>query len=89
MTLQQLQQFKQWHLNHHGRSVELAVCDLVLGAWIGGWALLAELIVIGELWLLPISLGLTLAPMLYVALRRRLHRQGRLRCDWLAAVQNR
>jgi hypothetical protein len=29
---------------------------------------------------------LFMAPSLYVALRRRLHKSGRLRCDWLSSL---
>ncbi|MFM2053384.1 MAG: hypothetical protein RL456_1421 [Pseudomonadota bacterium] len=88
MTLQQLQHFKRWHVcHHHGHTVELAVCDLVLGAWVAGWALLLTLLALDALWLMPLSLGLTLAPSIYVRARRSLHRRGRLRCDWLEAVR--
>ncbi len=37
-------------------------------------------------WGLCLSL-LLLLPRLYVRLRRRLHRRGRLRCDWLTSAQ--
>jgi len=32
---------------------------------------------------------LFMAPSFYVALRRRLHRAGRLRCDWLDSLNRR
>ncbi|MBC7729703.1 MAG: hypothetical protein H7242_19260, partial [Microbacteriaceae bacterium] len=34
-----------------------------------------------------LCLPLLLLPGLYVRLRRRLHRRGRLRCDWLTSLQ--
>ena len=90
MTLQQLQHMKQWHRSHpQGRGLEAALCDLVLCAWVGGWILLLALAVLGEFRLMPVSLLLTLAPTIYLELRRALHEQGHLRCDWLDALTER
>jgi hypothetical protein len=45
------------------------------------------LAVVGAWALLPLSLALTQLPASYHRLRERLHHRGRLRCDWLCAVQ--
>ena len=90
MTLQQLQHMKQWHRSHpQGRGMEATLCDLVLCAWVAGWILLLVLAVLGEFSRMPVSLLLTLAPTIYLELRRVLHDGGHLRCDWLAAVNGR
>lgn len=87
MTLEQLHSLKRWHLSHaEGHRVELALCNLMLGAWLVGWMLLLPLAALGAWTLLPLSLLLTQLPMSYHRLRERLHRRGRLRCDWLCAV---
>ncbi|MEY8875023.1 MAG: hypothetical protein AB9M60_00825 [Leptothrix sp. (in: b-proteobacteria)] len=88
MTLRQLHVFKQWHLSHHHRhALELAICDAVLALWLTGWVLLPLMTLLGEWPWLPGSLLLTLVPAGYLGLRHRLHRAGRLRCDWLDAVR--
>jgi hypothetical protein len=87
MKLQQLHDFKHWHMGHpHGHSVELGLCDMVLAAWVLGWMLLPVMFVLEALPMLPTSLLLTLAPSAYWALRRKLHQRGLLRCDWLHVV---
>jgi hypothetical protein len=88
MTLQQLHAIKLWHLAHKPENpLEYHTWDGVLTAWMVGW--------MGEpaaliLWWPSLAFGcalLFLTPGLYVALRRSLHRRGRLRCDWLAAIE--
>ena len=87
MTLQQLQAIKLWHVAHKpDRPIEYHAWDGVLTAWVLGW--------MGEpaallLWWPSLALScllLFMAPSLYVALRRRLHKSGRLRCDWLSSL---
>jgi hypothetical protein len=87
MTLQQLQAIKLWHVAHKPeRPIEYHAWDSVLTAWVLGW--------MGEpaallLWWPSLALScllLFMAPSLYVALRRRLHQSGRLRCDWLSSL---
>jgi hypothetical protein len=87
MTLQQLQAIKLWHVAHKPeRPIEYHAWDSVLTAWVLGW--------MGEpaallLWWPSLALScllLFMAPSLYVALRRRLHQSGRLRCDWLDSL---
>lgn len=88
MNLQQLHRLKHWHVTHqHGRTIEFTLCDMVLGAWIGGWAMLLPLLALQELAWLPLSLLLIMVPEGYCSLRRRLHLRGTLRCDWLDALQ--
>ena len=84
MTLQQLSAVKRWHMTHQRPgSVELMVWDLVLTCWLLGWMGLAPAVVLAPgLALLP-CLTLFSVPRAYVALRRRWHRRGVLRCDWL------
>lgn len=90
MSLQQLQDFKHWHLGHpRGHTVETAVADGVLCAWVMGWMALPVMVVLQEWAWLPLSLLSHLLPMCYWSLRRHLHRSGRLRCDWLHTVQRR
>jgi len=87
MRLDQLHAVRLWHVAHRReRPLEYHAWDGVLTAWVLGW--------MGEpaallLWWPGVALGcvlLFLAPTLYVALRRWLHRSGRLRCDWLESL---
>ena len=88
MTLQQLQDLKQWHRHHpNGRAMEATLCDLVLCAWAAGWTLLLALAVIDAPEMMPVSLLMTLTPSLYASARHRLHQRGVLRCDWLEALR--
>lgn len=84
MSLQQLHDFKQWHLGHpRDHPVELWACDTVLACWVAGWGMLPAIAILDTWDLLPLSLVLTLVPTAYWALRRELHRRKLLRCDWL------
>ncbi len=92
MTLKQVSQVRRW-LQLHGQqrhAVELQALDLVMIFWVLGWVSLPSLMVTGLWAALPLSLPLCLAafllPSLYAGLRQRLHRNGRLRCDWLTAL---
>lgn len=88
MTLQQIHDFKQWHMGHpHHHGMELGFCDLVLAAWVSGWMMLPAVALLHEWAWLPVSLLLTLMPPAYWAVRQALHRRGLLRCDWLHTVR--
>ncbi len=88
MTLIQLTQVKQWMRQHGQRHVvELQIWDLVLCCWLLGWAALPGLILLQDWLMLPVLLMGTLLPTAYVRWRCRMHRAGRLRCDWLCALQ--
>ena len=87
MTLHQLHTVKLWHVAHKlDRPIEYHTWDSVLTAWVMGW--------MGEpaallLWWPGMAVTCALlcfAPTFYVGLRRRLHRAGRLRCDWLDSL---
>ncbi|HLO94323.1 MAG TPA: hypothetical protein VK195_08395 [Burkholderiaceae bacterium] len=87
MSLSQLASVKRWLLLHpsaHG--VELFTWNLVLTGWIMGWAGLPGTLLAGEWAALPLCLLASVGPHCYVLARRRLHRSGRLRCDWLTAL---
>jgi Na+-driven multidrug efflux pump len=88
MNLEQMATVKRWHLTHHRQaSVEGRVWDLVLTAWVMGLVGVPPALVLAS------ALGgvacalLLMAPKGYVGLRRRLHRSGRLRCDWLGSLR--
>jgi len=89
MTLSQLHSLKRWHLQNTERPVELTLCDLVIGAWLGGWILMPGVLLLSQWQLLPASLAMVLLPEAYCGLRARLHARGILRCDWLAVLSRR
>lgn len=90
MTLEQLHAIKLWHVDHKPECpIEYHAWDGVLTAWLFGF--------MGEpaaliLWWPGMAIAcavLFVAPSLYVALRKHLHRRGRVRCDWLDALSSR
>lgn len=87
MTLRQMSTLKRWHVANRERSpLEYHTWDAMLTLWLLGWLGWAPALVLGNEWVLPLCVLMFFAPRLYVALRRRLHTRGRLRCDWLAEV---
>lgn len=87
MTLKQMSRIKRWLLLHaHRHPVELQAWDLVLMFWVLGLTTVPVLLLTDTFTLLPLSLLGFLLPSVYAALRGRLHRRGRLRCDWLTAL---
>ena len=90
MTLQQLGRLHRWHVAHHrDHPFESEVCHLVLTLWVLGWTALPAVVLMRAYWLVPLSLAGWLAPDGYRALRRWLAQSGRLRCDWLPALDQR
>ena len=88
MTLQQLTSIKQWLVSHPlEHAVENQVWDGLLTFWVFGWTGLPAAWFLHSLAVTGLCLSLLLLPGLYVRLRRRLHRRGRLRCDWLTSLQ--
>ena len=88
MTLQQLSSIKQWHLAHPlGHEVEQQVWDGLLSVWVAGWTGLPAAWFMESLLVLALCMGLVALPGAYVRWRSRLHRQGRLRCDWLSSAR--
>jgi hypothetical protein len=88
MTLDHLHQLRLWHMRHAGRApLEGRAWTAVLTAWLIGWVGAPEALLLGSDAAALGLLALVFLPGLYVALRRRLHRRGRLRCDWIAAIE--
>lgn len=87
MTLDQIAIVKQWHVRHRqDRPIEFYAWDAVLTLWlIGLIGLPTQLLLLHALGFVACML-LLWAPSAYVRLRERLHRRGRLRCDWLGAL---
>ena len=87
MTLEQFDRLRLWYRHHAGYRIESAVWNGVLTLWLAAC--------VGEpvAWLLQAdgaalaALPLLFAPGAYVGMRRRLHRRGRLRCDWIVALR--
>ncbi|OYV00228.1 MAG: hypothetical protein CFE45_09930 [Burkholderiales bacterium PBB5] len=89
MTLQQLSAVKRWHIHHHRQgSVEYQVWDSMLTCWMLGWMGLPPAVLLAPGWAVVPCVALFFAPSLYVALRRRLHSRGVLRCDWLDSTRS-
>ncbi len=88
MTLHQLQTIKLWHISHKLESpLEYHAWDGVLTAWMLGWMGEPAALILWWPSLALVCAVLYLTPALYVALRRRLHRRGQLRCDWLTTLE--
>ncbi|MFO1338170.1 MAG: hypothetical protein U1F53_08025 [Burkholderiaceae bacterium] len=87
MTLAQLAAMKAWMVAHkRHQPVEYHACDVVLTLWLMGWMGAPAFVLLDEPWAVLASVVLCFAPAAYLRLRRRWHRAGHLRCDWLDAV---
>lgn len=88
MTLNQLHSLKTWHLRQGStKRVEWQLWEAVLTLWLLGWTAIPAALLAGGPWMPLVCVGLIALPSSYVLLRSALHRQGRLRCDWLALVR--
>ena len=88
MTLDQLQDLKTWHQRHmRDQPLEKHLFDLVMTFWIVGWVGGPVTLLVHARWILPLCAMLVFLPGRYVWLRRRLHRGGLLRCDWINALR--
>ena len=88
MTLDQLHTLKLWHQRHlREHPVEKQAWDLVLTLWLMGWVGGPAAFFIHAGWAAAGCVALLFLPGAYVALRRRLHRTRRLRCDWVEALR--
>jgi len=87
MTLDQFQDLKRWHQCHGDRWVESAVWNTVMTLWMVGWVGAPTAWVLQHDGTALAVLLLVFVPGAYVALRRALHRHGRLRCDWIGALR--
>ena len=86
MRLQEFHALKIWHRQHGRHPVEKNIWDAVLTIWLLGWVGAPTAFLIHAGWAEAACLSVLFLPGLYVWLRRRLHRSGMLRCDWLSAL---
>jgi hypothetical protein len=88
MTLNQLHSLKVWHLRQGAaKRMEWQLWEVVLTLWLMGWAGIPAALLAGSAWMPLACVLLMPLPSGYVLLRSRLHRQGRLRCDWLVLLR--
>jgi hypothetical protein len=88
MTLQQFHDLRVWHLRQGRRHpIEKHVWDAVLTIWLMGWVGVPTALLVDSGWAELGCLSVLFLPGCYVAARRRLHRTGRLRCDWMIALR--
>jgi hypothetical protein len=88
MTLQQYHSLKVWHRRHwRNHPVEKNLWEAILTLWLTGGVGLPVTLLLDVPWATAASLVVLFLPGRYVALRTRLHRSGRLRCDWLTALR--
>ena len=86
MRLHEFHSLKVWHQQHGRHPVEKNVWDGVLTVWLLGWVGAPTAFMLNEGWAEAACLGVLFLPSLYVGLRRRLHRRGLLRCEWISAL---
>ncbi len=87
MKLAQFERLKAWHQGHwREQPLEKHAWDMVLTLWLVGWVGLPATLLIHAGWAEIACVPLLFLPGAYVALRRRLHCRGVLRCDWTAAL---
>jgi hypothetical protein len=87
MTLDQLATVKDWQVSHRAyHPVEYQVWDAMMTGWMLGWIGVPVALVLSPFFGSALSGLLLLLPTLYLRGRRRLHRRGLLRCDWLVAA---
>jgi len=89
MTLMSLNQFhaiKDWYAGHP-RPMEQGAWDLVVCLWMMGWVGLPASLLLHLAWGVVACLAVMYLPSVYVTCRRRLHRSGRLRADWITALR--
>ena len=87
MKLVQFENLKAWHQRHwREQPVEKHVWDMVLTFWIASWVGFPSAFLLHARWAAATCVALFFLPGAYVALRKRLHRAGILRCDWTVAL---
>ena len=88
MTLHQLHELKVWHQRHwREQPLEKQAWDFVLTLWLSGWVGLPSAWLIHVRWAAVTCVALLFLPGVYVTIRRWLHRQQVLRCDWISALR--
>lgn len=87
MNLRQMSSLKRWHVDHRDEApLEYHAWDAILTLWVLGWMGMPPALLLHWTAAVPLCVAMFFAPPAYVALRRRLHAGGRLRCDWLPAL---
>ncbi len=87
MRLREFHALKVWYGQHGRHPVERNVWDVVLTIWMLGWIGAPIAFIVHTGWGEGACLVVLFLPETYVALRRRLHRAQRLRCDWINALR--
>jgi len=88
VNLQQLSSVRRWHVAHRDEApLECHAWDAMLTLWVLGWTAVPPVLLLDWTAAVPLCAAMFFAPASYVALRRRLHAQGRLRCDWLPVLR--
>ena len=88
MKLVQFERLKTWHQRHwREQPLEKHTWDVVLTLWLAGWVGFPSAFLVHAGWAEITCVALLFLPSAYVALRRRLHRRGLLRCDWSAVLE--
>lgn len=86
MTLDQFHALKLWHTSHP-RPLERNLWDAVLTLWMMGWAGIPAFLLLAEPLAVAACVAAIFLPHRYVAWRRTMHQQGRLRCDWITVLR--
>lgn len=88
MTLSQYHALKVWHTRHsREHPLEKNTWDAVLTLWMMGCAGGPAALLVGSGWAVLVCMALLFLPSGYVAWRTRLHKAGKLRCDWITALR--
>ncbi|MFT3666490.1 hypothetical protein [Piscinibacter sp.] len=88
MSLDQFQQLRHWHLCHRrDHPMEGHIWTAVVTLWMVGWVGAPAAWLVHEDGAAAAVALFVFVPGLYVACRIRLHRRGRLRCDWINALK--
>jgi hypothetical protein len=87
MNVRQMSSLKHWHVAHRDSApIEYHAWDAVLILWMLGWVGVPPALLLHWDWAVLLCVPMFFAPPLYVRLRKRLHRRGALRCDWLPVL---
>jgi len=88
MTLDQYHALKLWHTRHsRDHPIEKDIWGIILTLWMSGWVGGAVALLLRVPLATVACMALLFLPRTYVALRSKLHRAGRLRCDWITALR--
>jgi hypothetical protein len=88
MTLNQYQSLNLWHTHHsRERPFEKNAWEAIVTLWVMGWVGGVVTLLLGLPMAGLLCLALVFLPGAYVSWRVRMHKAGRLRCDWLTALR--